>query len=273
MTGAAELNRRWEAVASRTIAADMAFDRDFLVLGAGTQLAKVSAPIDEARLSALLAAAHGRAITPSSLRHVRRAIETWLGDKPLALTHLALSGLTKLANPKECAWRLFLADALIQTGVQPLALMKALGLEATAHDGAVDKYNPDQPRVPAGNPDGGQWTVEDWAEATTSTARRPRRSFQVADVSDTRQHEIRSDAAPTIAPAPPAPGHPDATEAQNLDESCQAFIAANCQARILRVFPGQYLACTLREVMEAAKAGDRAAQSACKLLFRKEYRK
>lgn len=31
-------------------------------------------------------------------------------------------------------------------------------------------FNPDQPRVPAGNPDGGQWTTEDNGESTAGTA-------------------------------------------------------------------------------------------------------
>jgi hypothetical protein len=34
--------------------------------------------------------------------------------------------------------------------------------------GASRKYDPNQPRVPAGNPDGGQWTSEDGTDDLTS---------------------------------------------------------------------------------------------------------
>jgi hypothetical protein len=44
----------------------------------------------------------------------------------------------------------------------PFELSKAIGdLMAQARsEGAVREYDPNQPRVPAGNPDGGQWTTE-----------------------------------------------------------------------------------------------------------------
>ena len=81
-----ELNKASEAAAARLIAAEMAFAGDGLVLGGGTRLAKVGAPVDEARLGALLAAAHGRPAPASALRHVRRAVETWRDDeRPRAL--------------------------------------------------------------------------------------------------------------------------------------------------------------------------------------------
>jgi hypothetical protein len=42
----------------------MTFEGDFLVLGAQTRLAKIGAPVDEARLAALLSTAHERSIAP-----------------------------------------------------------------------------------------------------------------------------------------------------------------------------------------------------------------
>ena len=86
----------------------MTFVDGYLTLGAGTRLAKVGAPLDEPRLAALLTSAHGGPIEASRLKHVRRAVETWRGgDRALALTHLALSRLAKLADPLEGARRLF----------------------------------------------------------------------------------------------------------------------------------------------------------------------
>ena len=48
----------------------MIFEDGFLVLGAGTRLAKVGAALDEARFIALLAAAHGRPVSASSLHYM-----------------------------------------------------------------------------------------------------------------------------------------------------------------------------------------------------------
>jgi len=47
-----ELNKAWEAATARPIAAEMTFIEDVLALGAGTRLARVGAPVDEARLGA-----------------------------------------------------------------------------------------------------------------------------------------------------------------------------------------------------------------------------
>jgi hypothetical protein len=180
---------------------------------------------------------------------------------------------------------LFLADALISDGVDPIVIVKDVGREPMPLDGALDKFSPDQPRVPAGNPDGGQWTGADWEGGSARS--RPRRtlSVQVADASATRGHGVETDATPTAArqatTASPPPeagtanhsGLPFDLAQVDLDQTCSAFIAANCKASILRVFPGQYLDCTLREVQAAAKEGDAAAKSACKLLSRGKYRK
>jgi hypothetical protein len=273
-----ELNTRWEAAAPRRIAAEMTFDGEFLILGAQTCLAKVGADLDEARLAALLSAAHGRPIAALSPRRIQRALEKKRdGDPILALVHLALSGAAKLRHPREDAYRLFLADALITEGVDPSLIIKGLGLDLPFDEG-LRKYSPDQPRVPAGNPDGGQWTSADWEGSSGSLPRRTS-GVQVADASATRGHETTTDAGPaTAASAPTASGTADTNgkpfevAQDDLDQTCSAFIAANCKASILRVFPGQYLNCTLREVQAAAKAGDAAAKSACKLLNRGKYR-
>lgn len=56
-------------------------------------------------------------------------------------------------------------------------------------------------------------------------------------------------------------------------QTCREFIAQNCKASVLRVFPGQLLDVMVDDVLEAAKAGDRAAQTARKLLFDTRFRK
>ena len=61
--------------------------------------------------------------------------------------------------------------------------------------------------------------------------------------------------------------------AQDLTQTCGAYIALNRQGKVLRVFPGQFLTSTLQEVIAAAKAGDPAAKKACKLLFDNRFGK
>jgi hypothetical protein len=138
----------------------------------------------------------------------------------------------------------FIADALIEAGVEPSIFVNSLGIGPASE--ALDKYDPDQPRVAAGNPDGGQWTRGDSAGATTRSTTKKPNGVQVADASTTRGHEVASGVAPgtSASHAEGAPGFAVANEqpielAQNLDQTCSAFIAANCQARVLRVFPGQ----------------------------------
>lgn len=101
-------------------------------------------------------------------------------------------------------------------------------------------FNPDQSRVPAGNPDGGQWTSEgDGADSPSADA----------------------EAGPDI------PVH--LAQAQ----TCQEFIAENCRASILREFPGQFLHVPIDRVLGAAKSGDPAARQAEKLLLQSRFRK
>jgi hypothetical protein len=56
-------------------------------------------------------------------------------------------------------------------------------------------------------------------------------------------------------------------------QTCAEFIAENCKASILRVFPGQFLDVPVDEVLEAARNGDSAARRATKLLGENRFRK
>lgn len=229
--GVDELNKLWDVAKVRPLLTEMTFVGDNLVLGAETRLAKVGkvAAVSAAqgpsaettRLAALLAAAHGRPIATPALRHIQRALEKKRdGDPALALIHLALSGLAKLRKPKEDARRLFMADALIEAGADPLVILKGLGFEAEFSDEALGKYNPDQPRVPAGNPDSGQWTNGDWvAEIRDQRQSRPR--VQVADASAARGHQTVSDAT-TVA-------YPGDFHDQIEDEQIDAYRKAGAQ--------------------------------------------
>ena len=108
-------------------------------------------------------------------------------------------------------------------------------------------YDPDEPRIPAGNPSGGEWSDEDDGGAGAG-----------ADAG------TPSEGAATAAEKPI-----QVAQAQ----TCQDFIVANCKASILRIFPGQFLNMTVDQVNQLADQGDADARTAKKLLSRREYRK
>jgi hypothetical protein len=146
------------------------FANGALILGAGTKLAEARGERrDDAAESecavALVSVAIGRPLDASTATHVRRALaKAREGDAPLALTHLALAGVGRLGDPREDARRLFIADGLMKAGVPPATILAALG-DAPPPDALDRAYNPDQPRVPAGNGrPSGQWTSGDWED-------------------------------------------------------------------------------------------------------------
>jgi len=160
---------------SSGIDAVMRFSREGLVLGAGTVLARAEDaareimidPLDR-RLPALLAAAHMLQPSILGLAHLRKAAECWRrGEDAFATLHLALSGLDRLDQPEADAYRLFLADALLEYGVEPEAITKAVESGPAALE-QLRKYSPDQPRVPAGSGRiSGQWTADDNSPGST----------------------------------------------------------------------------------------------------------
>lgn len=161
----------------------MAITEEELVLGAGTALAKWTprnghAPelaLDggEDRILALLSVSHGRSVSPAVLGNIRRAATAWgRGETCLASIELALSRLPGLEEGG--AYRLFLTDRLLGAGVAPTDLMQALGFAPTAPEALKAGYNPDEPRIPAGNGrESGEWT-DGGEPAAVPVAGRPR---------------------------------------------------------------------------------------------------
>ena len=85
------------------------------------------------------------------------------GDDCLAHIHLAHTRLYSIRDARVAAYRLFLADGALRAGASTSDVLKALHLDARFID-AVEKYNPDQPRVPAGSGrTSGEWTDSDEA--------------------------------------------------------------------------------------------------------------
>lgn len=140
-----------------------------LVLGAGSRLARMrrdeqELALDEdgERVMALLTVAVGRPARPDVLGHVKAASDHWRrGDRALANLRLMFARLPQVEEAAD-AYRLSLAEYLLDHGMTPAALMKELGfsLDALAPAKRDDfaKYNPDQPRVPAGSDEeSGRW--------------------------------------------------------------------------------------------------------------------
>jgi hypothetical protein len=146
---------------------ELTFTSNGLVLGAGTVLVEAqigrllkSLKGQEARVLALLSAAHGRAVAPSVLGNIERAAKAWReGDDCLAYMHLAHTGLRPLRDSWRGAYRLFLADEAVAHGASPRAVFEALRLNADYIKAVEKLYNPEEPRVPAGSGrTSGQWT-------------------------------------------------------------------------------------------------------------------
>jgi hypothetical protein len=194
------LRKQWDArAAGAPLHCTMTFEGDDLVLGAGTRLATVergprrvdkhAVLADDARLVAMLSAAYRRPIGASVLGYIRCAlVKRGEGETAVALTHLALTGLPKLALPEEDARTLFMADGLVEAGVDPRMILRALDLDESPLEELERRYNPDQPRVPAGNGDeSGQWTAgANGAAGSSSRSGRPdaRRQYAQNAVSD-----------------------------------------------------------------------------------------
>jgi hypothetical protein len=158
-----------------------------------------------------------------------------IAKKALAQIRLAFIGLPTIDEMG--AYRLFLAGVALEKGVEPRDLMKALGFPRD-----LEKYNPDQPRVPAGTGrESGQWTSGGDTPETQSP--------------------------PTVTLATSK----NVQVAQNV--TCSAFIAQNCKGLIMREFPSQYLDLSVDQLLQDAQGGVQAAIKGRKLLFDNRFRK
>jgi hypothetical protein len=148
----------------------MIFTPQGLMLGAGTILMPAEGARKlkslkgwEQQVLALLSAAYGTAVARSVLGNIERAAKCWSeGDDFTAHIHLAHTGLRALDDFPSAAHRLRMAKGALDHGASSRAVFEALRLDARYIDALEKLYNPAQPRVPAGNPDGGQWTSGDW---------------------------------------------------------------------------------------------------------------
>jgi hypothetical protein len=127
-----------------------------LVLGAGTPLMRMDTDQfglptlalarDAERAHALLAVVDRQPPSADVHRHLRGAADHWRrGDKALANIRLSFGRLPRLESELD-AWRLYLAAALLDEGFSPRRLLREIGYDS----GNLRKYDPNEPRVPAG---------------------------------------------------------------------------------------------------------------------------
>src|SRR5579862_8965809 len=153
MQAIAELQKRWRDEGRfRGLHANLALEREGVVLGANTLIAKRASDggldCNEARTLTLLAVAHERPIDNTILTKLALASKhAQAGNEALAAMHIALAGLPILYDPEDAARRLFIADGLMRKGVAPRDIWMALEFDPAPLD-ALTKFNPDEPRVP-----------------------------------------------------------------------------------------------------------------------------
>jgi hypothetical protein len=144
-----DLEARFAARRAQGLRRNLEITDEGVLLGAGTLLAGLALDGEEARILTVLSVAFACAVSPQILDILGKAIALWKGgEKFRAQLHLTYARLPPLTE--EQAFALCAADELLKEGMTPRALMKGLGLDPAALD-ALEKYNPDQPRVPAGN--------------------------------------------------------------------------------------------------------------------------
>jgi hypothetical protein len=147
---------------------------------------------------ALLSATCNRAIAPLFVSNIARAAKSWSeGDDLGAHIHLAHTGLHALDDVPRAAHRLRMAKGALDYGASPHAVFEALHLDAQYIETLEKLYDPAQPRVPAGHPDGGEWTSGDWGGAANA-------SSEV--LSDATPDSAWKPGAQYAANEPPSPG-------------------------------------------------------------------
>ena len=136
-----------------------------VTLGSDTRLVRFDArtgrlalAADRERCLALLAiAAPGARLDTTTIQHLVAAAAYWeRGDKALANLRLVFAGLPRLRDAGDAA-RLRAAEYLLDHGMTPSELLHELAID-TAGLGLQKEYDPNQPRVPAGQgKESGRW--------------------------------------------------------------------------------------------------------------------
>ena len=181
------------------------------------------------------------AYAPDASCGTRASGTTWASEgapkSPLELRP-DLDTLPALAIERESLWASlektsFLTDAEKRTlaGFSPMP-----GADAK-------RFNPGQPRVPSGQPGGGQWTNGDGGDGGQGQG-------------------------PHLVARKPGG---IAKELWKL--TVRQFVSQYCKGTINEVLPGEFESMTIQEIMDLAKGGDARAKTCKKLLNQGRFRK
>jgi hypothetical protein len=181
-----------------------------LMLGAGTILVAAegvrklqSLKGREQHALALLSAAYDKAVAPSVLGNIERAAKSWsAGDDFTAHIHLAHTGLRALDDFPLAAHCLRMAKGALDHGATPLDIFRALHVEAGYIDALQKRYNAEQPRVPAGHSDGGQWTSGSSGNGVEAGEQPPAQEGPGQE--ETGESPLLSRMPPPVPPPPPS---------------------------------------------------------------------
>lgn len=115
----------------------------------------------ESCLALLTVAAPSARLDAGMIKHFEAAGGYWdSGEKALANLRLVFAGLPRVHDAGDAA-RLRADEYLLDHGMTPRELLQELEIDATAL--GLGKYDPEQPRVPAGqSKDSGRWTDGIW---------------------------------------------------------------------------------------------------------------
>ena len=108
------------------------------------------------------------------------------------------------------------------------------------------KYSPDQPRVPAGNSDGGQWT-DGGGEGAGKDGRQPVAAAEMTEFSAARK------GVPAIVK-------------EFGKWTARQYVSRYCEAKVNRELPGEFEDMTIADIWNIAKGGDARARTCMKLM-------
>ncbi|MEQ1697822.1 MAG: phage portal protein [Hyphomicrobiaceae bacterium] len=163
------------------------------------------------------------------------AISSWLGAAyggSLTLK-LDLDQVQALAPEREALWSLLEKTTFLTAAEKRLVV----GYPAETEPGKILKFNPGQPRNPAGSSNGGRW--------------------------------VGSNGTATLIAARKKGGIPKVV----YDWAVRKFVSSYCKKSITEVLPSQFNEMKIGDMLDLAKGGNKAARTCKKLLEQPRFRK
>jgi hypothetical protein len=119
-------------------------------------------------------------------------------------------------------------------------------------------YNPNQPRVPAGRRDGGQWTSGDGNDTTSDAGE----AYDAGESGEADPHVVLA-----------AARKPGGLPKKVYDWTVRQFVSEYCKGSINKELPGQFEDVIIGDLIDMAKGGDAATRKCKKILEQPRFRK